>query len=255
LNAATMKTKPTAYFLAAKTRALFAAALAGALLAAPLRSEDTGGWHTDASLDLFLAGLCGDVTVTGVPANVNQSFSDVLSSLDAALAGTVRFSNGQWSLATEFSYMKLGASTPVVTVDLKQWLVEPTVGYKISDGAEVFAGGRYTSIDVTATFQGPLGVVRGGRQVWWTPIVGAQFTLPLSSGNLDLVGHFDVGSGGGNNSTWQVYPYLNWRFSSTGSAHFVYRWLGTKYETGSGLTKFSYDLVVQGPQVSVAFRF
>jgi hypothetical protein len=240
-----------------KTKHLFIiAVLATALQPAALRADETkSSWRTAAQLNLYFAGLSGDATVKGFPANVDQSFRDIASNLKAALAGKITVANDKWSLATEFSYMKLGAANSAVSVDVKQWLVEPSVGYKVSDGVVAFAGGRYNSIDVTATASGPAGIAKNDRKDWWTPIIGVQFNMPITAHSLTFVGHFDVGSTGSSNSTWQVFPYLNWHISERSSAQAGYRWLNTDYETGSGSSKFAYNMLAQGPQLGFSYQF
>src|SRR6266516_8834 len=219
-------------------------------------SAQTNQWHFDTSLNLFLAGLSGDVTTRGIPAKVDASFGDIFDHLEAGAAGKVKVGYDRWSVATEFSYMRLSASVPAARLKLEQWLVEPSLNYKVCDYFEGFAGARYNNISGDVTFNGPAGRVATGTQEWWDPIIGAHLSYPLIRSKLTLDGHFDVGGFGvGSDFTWQAYPYLNWRFASWGSAQLGYRWLGTDYETGRGPSKFRYDVVVQGPQVGVTVYF
>jgi len=228
-----------------------------ALLApSAVRADETNHWHFDTSLNLFLAGLSGDVAMRGQPAHVGASFGTIFDHLKGAAAGTVAAGYGRWSLATEFSYLELGATTAPADVELKQWLVEPSLRYKFCDYMEGLAGARYNNLDGTINFHGPLGRVGGGTQEWWDPIVGAQLSFPLIGRKLTFDGRFDVGGFGvGSDLTWQVFPFLNWRFAQWASAQLGYRWLGTDYETGSGASRFRYDVVAQGPQIGVTFHF
>jgi hypothetical protein len=167
-----------------KRKLLLTLTLATALLPTTLRAEETNHWRFDTSLNLFLAGLSGDVTVKGQPASADASFGDIVENLKFAAAGRLTVGHDRWSLSTEFSYMKLEVSTTAADVELKQWLVEPSVGYRFCDSFEGFVGARYNSIDGTVNFTSPLGVVRGGTQDWWDPIVGANLSLPLSGQQL-----------------------------------------------------------------------
>ena len=85
--------------------------------------------------------------------------------------------------------------------------------------------------------------------------VGANLALPLGKGfALKLRG--DVGGFGvGSDFTWQVYPYLDWRFAKWGSLQAGYRWLYMDYETGSGADRFAYDMMNQGVQLGFTFHF
>ncbi len=217
---------------------------------------ETNHWRFDTSLNLFLAGLSGEVAAHGQPATVDASFSDIVDHLEAGLAGRVTVGYDRWFLSTEFSYMRLGVSVPAASVKMEQWLVEPSLGYQFCQAFAAFAGARYNNISGDVTFNGPAGRVATGTQAWWDPIIGAQLSLPLVGHKLTLDGHFDVGGFGvGSDFTWQAYPYLNWHFARWGSAQLGYRWLGTDYETGSGANLFRYDVIVQGPQLGVTIHF
>lgn len=233
---------------------LVAGVLFGA--AVPARAAESDRWRFDASVNLFMAGLSGDVTARGNAASIDAGFDDIVDHLKAGAAGRFTVGYDRWSFSTEFSYLDLGASSANATIDMDQWLVEPSLGYRFCDMAEMFAGVRYNNLSGEIRFQGPLGIAASGTQDWWDPIVGAQLSLPLLGRKLTLDGRFDVGGFGvGSDFTWQAYPYLNWRFAKWGSAQLGYRWLGTDYETGSGANRFVYDVVLQGPQIGFTFHF
>jgi hypothetical protein len=228
--------------------------LAAALLPGALRAEETNKWSFEASINLFLAGLSGDVAVRGQPADLKASFGDIAKHLDLAAAGRVTVGYDRWSLSTEFSYMSLGASRGPVSAHMDQWLVEPSVGYRCCKYAQVFAGARYNNLH--GEISGPFGRLPSGTQAWWDPIIGLNLSLPLVRNKLSFDGRFDVGGfGAGSDLTWQAYPHLNWRFAKWGSVQLGYRWLGTDYHTGSGRSLFKYDVIAQGPQLSVTVTF
>lgn len=238
-----------------KHKLLFTLSLAAAILPAAVRAEETNHWRFDSALNLFLAGMSGDVAVKGVPASVDSDFADIAKNLDFAAAGRFTLGYDQWSFSTEFSYLKLGNSGSFGSVEQKQWLVEPSVGYRFCDYVEGFAGARYNSIEADLALNLPPGNVRGGTQSWWDPIVGVNLSLPLSGQQLTFDGRFDVGGfGAGSDVTWQAFPYLNWRISKSTSLQVGYRWLGTDYETGSGANRFRYDVVLAGPQIGLTLH-
>lgn len=228
--------------------------LTGSLLAPGLLADETNHWRFDSSLNLFMAGLSGNLAVRGQPADLNASFGDIANNLEFAAAGRLTVGYDRWSLSTEFSYMGLGGSKGAVSADVDQWLVEPSIGYKFCRFAEGFAGVRYNNM--STEIRGPFGRLTSGTQEWWDPIVGVNLSLPLVRSRLSLDGRFDVGGfGAGSDLTWQAHTYLNWRFAKWGSLQLGYRWLGTDYQTGSGSSLFRYDMVVQGPQLSVTVGF
>lgn len=250
-----------------KRKSLTQIALAGALVlpAATALADETNSlsmtappskWSFDSSFNLFLAGLSGDVTAHGNTTHVDASFKDIFDHLEAGFAGRSSVGYQRWRLSVEYSYMRLTADSPAASMKVDQWLVEPTLGYKVCDYFEPFAGARYNNITGKMTFSGPVGFVTTGTQEWWDPIIGMQTSLPLVGKTLTFDGRYDVGGFGVESKiTWQVYPYLNWRFAKWGSAQLGYRWLGTDYESGSGSNRFEYNVVAQGPQIGMTVHF
>ena len=171
--------------------------------------------------------------------------------------GTVRVGYGPWALTAEGLYMGLRGTKNGVTAELDQWMVEPTLSYRVSKYFEPLAGVRYNHLSGELRGPGilPTPVMPTGTQDWWDPIVGANLSLPLGKRfSLNLRG--DVGGFGvGSDLTWQVFPYLDWQFAKWGSLQLGYRWLYMDYETGSGASRFKYDMLNQGAQLGFTFHF
>jgi hypothetical protein len=198
--------------------------------------------------------MTGDVTVHGITADINVGFSDILSNLEFGIMGSLRASKGVWAVTTDVVYMGLGASKNNVNADMDQWCVEPTVSYRLSDGFEVLAGVRYNSLsgEIIRSGVSPTPRQVTGTQDWFDPIIGFNYRMPINpawSFNLRA----DIG--GVSGLTWQAFPTFVWNFSDTGMMHMGYRWLSNDYSTGSGTSLFSYNMMIEGPQVGVTFRF
>jgi hypothetical protein len=221
----------------------------------PARAAESGAWHYDLSLNLFMAGLSGDLAARGVPISVDAGFDDIVRHLEFSAAGRLTASRDLWSISTEVSYLGAGGETTAAKADLKQWLVEPTVGYQLSGMFTGFTGVRYQSVKTDVRGKGPLGLSTGQTQDWFDPIVGFLVKMPLGA-KWTFDGRFDVGGFGvGSDLTWQIFPYFNWRFNDTGSLQLGWRWLATDYEDGSAASLFRYDVMLQGPQAGITFSF
>ena len=59
----------------------------------------------------------------------------------------------------------------------------------------------------------------------------------------------------GSDLAWQLFPYFSWQFGARGWMQAGYRTVSMDYDEGSGLNEFKYDVVTQGPQLGVTFRF
>jgi len=234
------------------SKLLLPLALAAVLLPSNVRAAETNAWTCDITLYGLAAGMSGDVMVKGIPAEVDFGFDEIWDNLEFGAMGKVRVGHGRWALTTDVIYMDLGTSQKNVSVDFEQWVVEPTLSYRVSPNLELLAGARYNQLDVAIA--GPFNV-RSGTESWWDPIVGANVSLPLGEkfcfNMRGDIGGFDVGS----DLTWQAFPSVTWQFAKAWSLNAGYRWVYTDYADGSGTDEFRYDMLSQGPQLGVTFRF
>lgn len=228
-------------------------------LLAPLPSgaSETNQWTFDVSIYGLADGMSGQIGIGPVTADVNVGVDDILDNLEFGFMGTTRVGYGPWALTVEGLYLGVEGAKNGVTAEFDQWLVEPSVSYRVNEYFEPLAGVRYNHLNGELRGPGilPTPVIPSGMQDWWDPIVGANFTLPLGKGfSLNLRG--DVGGFGvGSDLAWQVYPYLNWQFAKWASLQAGYRWLDMDYETGSGASRFKYDMLNQGAQIGFTFHF
>ncbi len=238
---------------AMKKKLLIPLALISSLLPSGLRAEEPSKWSFDTSLYMLLAGMSGNVTAKGVTANVDVDFGTVVDNLEFGAAGSFRVGYDRWALTTEISYVGLGISKGPVSADIDQWLVEPTISYRVCKYFEPLAGVRYNNL--SGEIRGPFGRNPTGTQEWYDPIIGAKGSLPLTKSlSFDVRG--DIGGFGvGSDLTWQAFPYLNWRFAKWGSAQLGYRWVFNDYKDGSGGSLFRYNVLMQGPQIGFTFHF
>jgi hypothetical protein len=217
------------------------------------KASEPDKWTVDVSLYGLAAGMSGDVGIGPVNADVDFGFDKVWDNLVFAMMGKVRVGYDRWALTTDVVYMDLGASRNGLTVDMRQWMVEPSVSYTICKDFEALAGVRYNNLN--AEIQGPLGRNPGGTQEWWDPIMGANLSLPLGK-KFSFTVRGDIGGFGlGSDFTWQAFPYFGWQFAKWGSFQAGYRWLYMDYETGSGASRFKYDMLNQGPQLGFTIHF
>jgi len=240
-----------------KPKSLLLLLLTAALLPPAARAQEAQQWTFDASLYGLAAGMSGDIGIGPINADVNLGFDQIWDNLEFGAMGKVRVGYARWAFNTDVVYMGLGASKNGVSVDMDQWMVEPTISYRLGKNFEALAGVRYNNLSGEIRGPGILPTPRipTGTQDWWDPIVGANLNLPLGKGfSFNVRG--DIGGFGvGSDFAWQVFPYLSWQFAQWGSLQAGYRWLYMSYETGSGASRFKYDMLNQGPQLGVTFTF
>ncbi len=227
--------------------------LATALLPASLSAAEDAPWTFDLTLYGLAAGMSGDVIVKGVPADVDVGFDQIWDNLEMGAMGKLRVARGRWAFNADVIYMGLGAAKNNVSADLDQWVVEPSLSYRICETFEALAGVRYNNLSLA--IDGPLGRTPSGTEDWWDPVVGANLSLPFAE---TFSFHFrgDVGGFGiGSDLTWQAFPFVGWQITDACSVQAGYRLVYTDYDTGSGANRFKYDMLTYGPQVGLTIRF
>lgn len=225
------------------------------LAAAPAMCCDcTSKWSFDASLYGFAAGMSGTAGLGPVNSDVNVPFSKVWDNLKMTAMGTVRVGYDRWALSTDVIYMDLAGNDGPVNASVTQWMVQPALEYRVCQYFDAFVGTTYDSVGLS--INGPLRFQPSHTEAWWDPIIGSRFTLPVWK---TITFHVDGDIGGlkwgGSDFTWQAFPYFNWQFTKWGSVQLGYRFIQTDYETGSGLHRFKYDVLSQGPQVGFSVHF
>jgi hypothetical protein len=60
---------------------------------------------------------------------------------------------------------------------------------------------------------------------------------------------------GGSDLTWSAYALVGWQFTDWGSLNAGYKWLAYDYDTGSGPSRFSWDVTYQGPIAGLVFNW
>ena len=184
--------------------------------------------------------------------------------------------------ARSFGALTLDAS---LGLDLDQTVVEVGGTYEITkwrsggggpfsgvSAIDLLVGARYwrqeaaLSLALTGTLDttglvlsGSRAIARSGSVDWIDPVVGARLRHQLAPGQeLVLrgdIGGFDVGS----RFSWNVLAAYNWdvatRHGVTYGGVLGYRLLSVDYETGSGLSKYEYDVLQHGPVIGLTAKF
>lgn len=236
----------------------FIALCAAVVLApSPTSAVESKELAFDVSIYGLAIGMSGELGVGPVSADIDIGLDDVLNNFDFGFMGSVRVGYGPWAITAEVLYMGVSGSQGSIDAELDQWLVEPIISYRASKYVEPLVGARYNSLWAELSGPGVLPEPRiaSGTQEWWDPIAGANLGLPLGRGfSLNLRG--DVGGFGvGSDLTWQVFPYIGWQFARWGSLQLGYRWLYMDYETGTGASRFEYDILNHGAQLGITFHF
>ncbi len=226
----------------------------------------------------WVSAIEGDVYELGRKFEIDISMEEVLDYLDRALFVYTEAHYGRFFAAFQGSFVELSDDESGrlldVDVDIEQEIFELRFGYEVyrqtlGSGSEtragwprelvfdVFAGTRYTSLDVTVDTRildaGTLEVDLDGDT--WDVIIGARVKADLSD-RLFLIVSGDVGGfgiDGGSEFSWQAQGAFGYRLAHYAELLLGYRAIGT--DTVSGSPRKGIDWVQHGLYIGFGFRF
>lgn len=240
---------------ATRKTALLFATLA---LAAPLAS----GAQVNQSFSLIgpLFSIGGDVHVGDRSTEVDLSAEDVIDKLEIGGVLGYRAESEKWSFMAEGAFVGLGQTTHGLTMDLDMTVIEADAGYRLGERSEIFAGVRYTGLDVqiagTRPVSGTAFDVKNDDD-FFDPLVGFRFAAPLSdSGKWRVQGRGDIGGFGVSmDLTWQAILDFGYRPSDSWAIWLGYRALAQDFDDSGKDDRFAMNAIYQGPQVGISWMF
>ena len=243
---------------------IFCSAAFGAPAVAQAAQDDAAGWQFVVAPYLLVPHMNGEVNVGGTVSEVDVGPGDIFENLDFGAMLHLEMANPNWAITIDGYYVDLGAvgdipeSGQTADVDLKQWMFEVDGLWRAAEWAEVGIGARINSIEgsLFAEALGPAPEIdESSKHTWFDPVIVARVTAPLENrwrlGVRGDIGGFGIGS----SFTWQVRPFVGYRFADLFELVLTYRALGIDYETGSGAELFAYDVVTFGPELGFVFHF
>jgi opacity protein-like surface antigen len=206
-------------------------------------------------------GMDGDIEVKGVKSTIDYDWYDELDPTDN-FATQIHFEakKDNFAFIVEPTYVRaeddsarVGSSRADVEVDYL--MTDLLVGYGFSEHWELLAGLRLMAMDNTID-------VGGGPRVsdtedWIDLVGGVRFTSRLSE-KWSFLGRFDISGldlGSGSDFTWNGAALFFWDFAPNTSFTVGYRILDIQFDSGSGASKFEFDVRQHGPLVGVNFRW
>jgi len=234
----------------------------------PPEKEKT--WHFTVAPYVIFPFMNGSLTLANQTVDVNLKTGDILKRLNWALMLYFEATHPKFAIVTDLLYMNLGqgGQLPVSgrSADLKMQQLAAEVVFlgRVVEWFELGAGGRVNFVQAGLT--APAGMVLPAvnldfRRTWFDPLIAMRFSVPFKNDHWRLGLRADVGGFTlGSTYAWQVYPYGGYNFDGiNGKRVFelgvAFRAIGMKYETGSGLNRFVYDMIIWGPQLGFLFHF
>lgn len=216
-------------------------------------------WNYSAALYVFASGLEAEMA-NG--AKIDMSFSDIMDNLDMTFMGNFSAQKGKWTFGSDFIYLKmgdkpntplpppLGIGTTLTNVQIKSWIVTPTVAYRIMESEkldlDVLAGARYLKMEPTIGTD-VLGDHTDSGSVT-DGIVGLRGKYDLD-GKWYMPFQFDIGTGD-TDTVWQAFAGVGYEYESFDLIA-GYRHLEWDFDSGEVMK----DLSMSGPIIGAKFKF
>ncbi len=262
--------------IVALTLTLFAPAVS-----AEEKTKEKSDWEFQVAPYMWFISTSGDVTVKGQKSDLDLSFDDIWDELNIAAMLAFDARNGRWGFYGDIIYANLGDSD--VEGPLGFVKIDPTIklawltaggfyrlgSWGLSEAAakkaptvtmDVFAGARYTYLDIELDFKNVPQPTASGDKHWVDPLVGSRVILDLTQRwaiSLDgSIGGFGVGS----DFAWDAAGLIGYRFplfsKENNAALFGgYRARYQDYTDGSGDDEFKWDVTLHGPILGMSIGF
>ena len=215
-------------------------------------------WNYSAAIYVFASGIEGEMA-NG--AEIDMSFSDIMDNLDMTFMGNFQAQKGKWTFGSDFIYLKigdkpntllpppLGIGTTLTNVQMKSWIVTPTVAYRVMESEnldlDVLAGARYLKMEPTIGIDNinhtDSGSVTDG-------IVGVRGQYDLD-GKWYIPFQMDVG-GGDSDVIWQAFAGVGYEYENFDLIA-GYRHMDWDFDSGEAMK----DLSISGPIIGAKFKF
>jgi len=236
----------------------------------PVNAQDqptnTKNWEYNITPYLLFPNMKGNVAIRGIPVDVNASTGDIFGNLDFGAMLYFEASSPKWALVFDLLYMDLSkdGQTPLASrnasVGADQLMTSITGRYRITEWLDVGIGGRLNSIGSSVKIAAGDYILPGTdfsmTETWFDPIIVARAITKFNDSKWRLGLSADIGGFGiGSEFAWQIQPFAGYQFTKLFQLGVTYRWLGMKYETGSGTDRFLYDVTTSGPELKLSFNF
>jgi len=219
-------------------------------------------WEFNTSLYGWFAGIDGTVGVAVLEQQVDATPSDLLKHLQFTMGGHFEARNPTVSLIADVFYMGLGQETQVektignTTVtktgssDLKEWVVEGAIGYRISKEFEMLLASRFYDMEVDIQVDDSN---TSNQKNWFDVFIGSRYKTDFADKWFTSV-RADIGLGG-SDFAWFGNAELGYNFSELFALALSYRVLSVDYQEGEGKDYFLYDTFNHGFGLAAVFNF
>jgi len=213
---------------------------------------------------LWMLGMDGTTAVLGQDTDVDMSFGDILDVLNIAVSVNLEWkTRSNWffvldpmwaDLEADFAVPSPPAPIPITgKIEIKLIIADAMVGYYFNDNFGIYAGARYYDQDITIVPSGMAPEIPLGDD--WTDFPIGLRGVGKIGDKWSFAAEGDVAVGGDSDSAFYVQAIFSRHFGENKGLNLGWRYYDVDYESGSGLTRFKWDMAHSGPVVGFSWRF
>ena len=222
-------------------------------------AQESDGWKFRITPYLWMLSMEGTTAALGQDVELDQSFSDILELLNIALSANMELSKGKFFVVFDTMYAQLesdvegsGGSPIGGTIDIDLVIADLDVGYSINENFDLYAGVRYYNQDIGVTPNLLPQVTLGDD--WTDFLLGFRVHAEMSE-KWSFTGKLDGAVGGDSASAWYLQAVVQRHFGTNKHLDLGWRYYDVDYESGSGLSRFKWDVTHTGPVVGFSWQF
>lgn len=209
---------------------------------------------------LWFLGIDGTTAVLGQDTNVEADFGDLLDVLNIALMVNMEWNTGKWFVVVDplFGSFEMDFETPGQPpiggkVEADMLIVDLDLGYVVNDTFDIYAGTRYFDNDISV-IPNLLPTTFDIGDSWTDFLLGFRIHSNMSE-NWSFAAKVDGAVAGDSDSAWYLQAVFMRHFGENKHLDLGWRYYDVDYESGSGVTRFKWDMAQSGPVVGFSWEF
>jgi len=227
--------------------------------------KDFNTWqNTLAPFYLWGVSMSGTSTFGTATLPLDIEFKDAVSDLEAIFTFHYEGAKGNWGVIADYSFLNLTPTMQVpgspvqINVDMKNTIAEVAGLYRFSadNPWQLLGGVRSYVLDLSLNGipSPPAPVTQiAVKETINDFFVGGRYVRKIND-KWSFLGRADVGVGD-SDLVWNALVAFDYRFSGLLSGFVGWRVLDYDVDTGSGATRFAYDMNHSGPLFALTFHW
>jgi hypothetical protein len=233
------------------------------ILSSNFTTNAQSDWNFNAGLYGWCAGMTGTIGVASKEQQIKSNLNEILK--DLTFAAGLHFEAQNTKVVLIFDSYYFGVKkdvdqitledgstyTPNAYVNLDEWWIEGSVGYRITPEFDILAATRVFIINTD--LESDNDIITSANKSWLAFYLGGRY-LKNFSGKWYASIRADAGYGA-DGFVYYANAAVGYRFSKLFSLALAYKIMSVNYNSGLGTDYFLYDVTASGLGLGLDFSF